>query len=274
MEKKSDNGKKPIIIISVLLVLVLVIILILVAFLFLGRTPVEAVPEEPEVSTEEPLANYDYNMEQEEMFLKYGNFKNHETALNVIESSLSGEDESVIQKEVFNYWFTLIRYGDYSDAYTFVDVEQISRYGINYSYEQFMMDCEDLCVRGGVDDDLWLHAEIIDGSTPSTADSIGNLHMAVITSDAEADTGVALFMPFYITENRKIIPFDILQQSVSERYSVVSGDSGTEPISEPDSSEELDNNENTGMGGSTEDSSSETASDTGASDSTSRGDME
>lgn len=244
MEKKTDNGKKPIIIISVMLVLVLIVIIIFVAMLFLGTGNTTSEPEEQNTATtEEPLADVTYEMEQEEMFLKYGNFKNHETALNVIQASMNGESEWDIETEVFLYWFTLVRYGDYSDAYTFIDTDMITQYGIEYSYEQFVMDCEDLCVRGGIDDDLWLRATVVDGSTP-TDEPIGNLHMAVITSDAETDGGVALFLPFYITEELKIIPFDITQESAAERYTTTNNDYDNVP-STVSTDEESQNSENT-----------------------------
>lgn len=212
-------------------ILIILIIMLMVTFLMVGLViaMVLSAKQSGDIgkeNTEEIVVdiNHSYALENEEMYLKYGNFKDYESAIAVIRNSMPDAGEQEIADEIFRYWFTLLRYGDYKDAYTFVSTDKISEAGIDYSIEDFTEDMTELRVCGGIDDPLQMEVTVMEGATPSEA-GYGMLHMAVITSIEEKDAGIALFLPFYMLGDNRIIPFDLLAEAPAERYGTISNDS-------------------------------------------------
>lgn len=168
------------------------------------------------VSTEqvERRSASDYVKDDEEMFIKYGNFKDYENAVAVIKNSMPDATTEDISKEVFEYWFTLIRYEDYADAYTFIDTDYIKNLGADYGIDDFTCDMANLRVYGEYTSGITMQAQILDGKTPYMAKGVENRYMCRITSTEDDEAGNVVYLPYYCTEDYKIIPVDISQPSV------------------------------------------------------------
>lgn len=156
-------------------------------------------------------------MDEEIAFQKYGNFKDFETVSGMIESTMASSTKEDRLNELLSYWFTLLRYQDYEDAYSFVDVDYINDCGISYERADLTTDILNVRALAGIDDMTLMQIQILSGTIPTDLDSVTK-YMAIIQSDAEVDGNVRVYFPFYVTEQGKIIPFDMETSSPSEKY--------------------------------------------------------
>lgn len=246
MEKKEKNtgtGK----VIRGIAIALFVLVLFIIAFAIYLYLLTGPAPEDD--ATEASTAN-EYVMENEVMFAKYGNFKNYESASSIIISSMEDSGRTDIEHEIFDYWFTLVRYGDYEDAYSFIDNESIVTYGIAYDFDDFTQDCARIRIGNSEDANVRLQAEILENNMLSMMNdaNLGDVHMAVISSDTVESV---LYFPFYITKDYHIIPFELGMESPYQRYGSI--ESGIDENYE-DTEENTENTENTSEQVSNEDS--------------------
>lgn len=178
-----------------------------------------------------------------DMFEKYGNFKDFTSISTIIPNTMPDADKATIRSEIMDYWFMLIQYGDYSDAYTFIATDIINQAGVNYTYEDFVVTCTQWATILE-DEPKNLKIKVLDGVTPNSP-PYGNLHMAVIyTGDEISEGQTVIYLPFYVMENGQLIPFDVTEQPASQKYGiaaepvventtpVVPEDTGTEAVTD------------------------------------------
>lgn len=220
-KKKSSAG---ITIVVTLIVVVLIAIFVLVGMLVSQNKNKQV---EADVTTENA-----YAVNDEKLFAKYGNFKSYDSAIGVIRNSMQNVEDAntSIEQEVFQYWFALVRYADYEDAYSFVAQDAIHGFGIEYSYEAFQSDCLDMRIGGTDEKNLALIIEVLPWEEPLEQNNgfgVSSKRMAVIYS--KGNEANAYYLPFYITDDYHIIPFDINAVSPMERYGAVDLDISTNP---------------------------------------------
>lgn len=249
----SEKNKRGGVAVKLLLFGILIVLAFLIGFIILLATQKEELPSDSADNTEETL------VESMSMFEKYGNFKSYESAYSVITNYL-GIDSSreEIEAEVFLYWFELVKYGDYDDAYSFVDTEELDSYGISYSYEDFKADCNRIYRDSGADETTDMEVMVLDRVSERDL-TVGNLHMAVIT-DGGKDSSVCAYMPFFLTKECKIIPFDVSNvRLVNDRNQAAT--EGTTIENTPSEALTEDTTENTSSEASTEATTESTTSE-------------
>lgn len=222
--KKKKNSLINGTVIALIIIIVLVLIIGMVMFAMMNKslgTGTSGDNTNGTVATDEFGNEVEKNpllgMDQETAFRKYGNFKDFETVSGMINSTMASATKEEQLNELLSYWFTLLRYQDYEDAYSFVDVDYINDCGISFRREDLTTDILNVRALAGIDDMTLMQIRILSGTIPTDLSGVTK-YMAIIQSDAEVDGNVRVYFPFYVTEQGKIIPFDMEASSPAEKY--------------------------------------------------------
>lgn len=201
------------------LVVLLIIIVVMIGFLFNQK---EETSERQQEVTDSPEVVVT-NANEEPIFIKYGNFKSYDSVQSIITNFNPDYTSEEIEAEVLLYFFTLIRYEDYEDAYTFVATNVTAAYDFDYQYEDFVGDFKELWEVLG--NPINLSYTVLEPRTPYNVTNNMGIHEKT-TIKVSCDDAKAIYMTFIITEDNKLIPFDCLSIPTDVKYGILSAEDG------------------------------------------------